>query len=80
MKMLSVNRLNAQIKLVEVWKSFNDVKYPTKWSIKAEQPDNMKTRSAGTQFLIESGTSRLAKGTFINDTAKIWNRAPDSIK
>jgi hypothetical protein len=80
LKMLSVNRLNAQIKLVEVWKSFNDVSYPTKWSIKAEQQNTMKTRSAGTQILIESGRLRLAKGTITNDAAKICNRAPDTIK
>ena len=80
LKMLSVNRLNAQIKLMEVWKSLNDVNYPTIWPIKAEKLDIMKTRSAGTQKLIESGSSKLAKGTFINDAAKIWNRAPDSIK
>ena len=53
LKMLSVNRLNAQIKLMEVWKSLNDVNYPTIWPIKAEKLDIMKTRSAGTQILIK---------------------------
>jgi hypothetical protein len=56
------------------------VEYPTKWSIKVDQPDTIKTRSAGTQNLIEIRESRLTKGTFINDTAKNLNRAPDSIK
>jgi hypothetical protein len=73
LKMLSVNRLNAQIKLVEVWKSFNEVEYPTKWSIKVDQPDIIKTRLAGTQNPIEIGKSRLANGTFTNDATKIWN-------
>ena len=30
--LLSVNQLNAQIKLTEVWKSQNDNLYPIKWT------------------------------------------------
>ena len=30
---LSVNQLNCQIKLKEVWKSINDVNYPIQWEV-----------------------------------------------
>ena len=30
MNMLSVNQMNAQIKLIEMWKSVHDVNYPVK--------------------------------------------------
>jgi hypothetical protein len=53
------------------------LQFLSKWSNKVDQPD---TRSAGTQNLREIGKSRLEKGTFINDVAKIWNLEPDSIK
>ena len=32
--LLSVNQLNCQIKLKEVWKSINDVTYPIQWDLK----------------------------------------------
>ena len=77
--MLSVNQINAQIKLSEVWKSLNNVNYPTKWEIKKEF-SNIKTKSANTMLLLEPGLTNTLCSTFMSDAARLWNRAPDDIK
>ena len=45
--LLSVNQLNGQIKLTEVWKSINKTNYPIKWEIKSIPTDGSRvTRSS----------------------------------
>ena len=77
--MLSINQINAQSKLSEVWKSLNTPGYPTKWEISKLKTDT-RTRSREKQSLIEPGRSKLLTCTFISDAARLWNIAPDSIK
>ena len=79
LKMLSVNQINAQIKLYEVWKSLQTPTYPTQWEIKKVNL-NMKTRSSNSMQLSEPGLSNVLCSTFISDAARLWNLAPDAIK
>ena len=79
LKMLSVNQINAQIKLYEVWKSLQTPTYPTQWEIKKVNL-NMKTRSSNSMQLSEPGLSNVLCSTFISDAARLWNVAPDAIK
>ena len=78
--MLSVNQLNAQVKLLEMWKSQNIVDYPLKVG-RQEKIENTCTTRASTQGrLIELGRSTTAKGSSTGDAIRIWNMAPKDIK
>ena len=79
--MLSINQINAQIKLTEAWKALNNDKVNpiNSLNIKQNEGDRM-SRSATNGNLMEQGTSNMAKQTFINDSARVWNRAPQTIK
>ena len=43
-KMLSVNQLNAKIKILEVWKSLNIDGYPLEIATKSVKKESMNTR------------------------------------
>ena len=79
-KILSVNQMNAQIKLTEMWKSVHIDNYPIKTHqiecIEGER--NTRLRSLG-QLKEDKITFRSGK-TFTNDAIHIWNKAPSSIK
>ena len=80
--LLSVNQMNAQIKLLDMWKATNIAEYPTK--VKTMEINNgasrATTRSITNGKLLEIGISSLAKDTFYNDAVKAWNAAPEVIK
>ena len=78
-KILSVNQLNAQIKLQEVWKSKNFKNYPTQWETDAKLVDP-RTRSIQKDSLVVTGKSAKAQSTFYSDAASLWNDAPETIK
>ena len=64
--MLSVNQMNAQIKLTEVWKSPMVPKYPIKLD-KIERPDESAiTRAITKNMLMEHGNTVTSQKTFIN--------------
>ena len=62
-KILSVNQLNAQIKLQEVWKAKNNINYPTQWAIDPKLVD-ARTRLVQTESLIVVGKSLKVQLTF----------------
>ena len=81
--MASVNQLNAQIKLTETWKSLNlnthnNDAINDKRVVHIE--GNRELRSAFKGNLVETGASKKAQKTFINDSTRVWNGAPQSIK
>ena len=78
--LLSINQINAQIKLTEVWKSLYYVNYPTQWAKKTNQPSTARTRSSEQISLNVTGHSRVKCASFITDAAKLWNSAPIAIK
>ena len=78
---LSVNQLNCQIKLKEVWKSINDVNYPIQWKLKSPPAEDARTtRSENGNNLVESRLMKCEESTFMNDAARIWNLAPQTLK
>ena len=77
--MLSVNQLNAQIKIVEIWKAANVEQYPLKLNRKQVIPENRNTRACTQGKLIVPGTKPIMQKTCINDAMKIWNTCPASI-
>ena len=65
LNLLSINRINAQIKLTEVWKSQNIVGYPTKWEIFQVKTDQT-TRSVKKQHLTEPcGSKKFLPHSFV---------------
>ena len=77
---LSVNQMNAQIKLTEMWKSINIKKYPIKTVLLNSQVDGMNTRSRNVGLLKEEKTTYRSQKTFTNDAIHIWNKIPVTIK
>ena len=78
--MMSVNQINAQMKLSEMWKAVNEENHPFEL-IKQESGANVRSmRSVTNEMLPDQSFSELSKNTFINDGIKAWNRAPSNIK
>ena len=79
--MASINQTHAQIKLLEIWKSFNNEKNNILKIIKVKSyAQGSRTRSGTAINLVELRTSAMSSRTFINDASRLWNAAPDYIK
>ena len=78
--LLSVNQINAQIKLTEVWKSIHTDSYPTKWTNRTDVIKRPGLKASNKPDLITTGTSNIQAQTFFNDAAKVWNDAPKILK
>ena len=76
---MSVNQLNAQIKLLEVWKAQNVSNYPLKIAQQSINSEGVSTRAAHSGRPCEIGKSVLAQKTCISDAIRLWNRAPSKI-
>ena len=65
LNLLSINQINAQIKLTEVWKSQNTVVYPNKLEIFQVKTDQ-RTRSVKKQQLTEPcGSKKFLQQSFL---------------
>ena len=78
--MLSVNQINAQVKLTEMWKAHNIENYPLKIEKKLYNPNLAVTIAACTGALLEQGFSQISSKTFKNDAIRVWNKCPRNIK
>ena len=80
-KMLSVNRMNAQIKLTEVWKALNLMDTPLNIKLPTLDPNNRGSRSSTNGRLqVCNGKTVLSQATFLNDSKRIWNAAPQTTR
>ena len=75
-KMLSVNQLAAQIKLVEMWKAKNTENYPVNIEFRATNKNQTETRGATSGKAVETGRTSKARTTFVGDATRLWNKAP----
>ena len=80
LNMLSVNQINAQVKLTEMWKASNLENYPTKLFKKEINYDYRLTRSTIRGDIVLQGKSDLCNASFMLDASKNWNLAPQAIK
>ena len=76
----SVNQINAQTKLIQVWKSQQSSSFPTQWQRRNETIEDRRTRASHYNKLTELSGGQILTSTFISDAARIWNSAPESIK
>ena len=79
-EMLSVNQLNASIKLTELWKAVNNADCPLKITNAVYENPLRQMRTRNDNALVENGVTDLRKATFLNDGIRLWNFAPDEIK
>ena len=78
--LLSINQINAQVKLLEVWKSMNFESYPIKWINRKDEIIRQGLKCSNKPDLIIKGKSPLQSQTFIHDAAMVWNSAPRALK
>ena len=72
--------MNAQMKLLEMWKAVNVADHPFNLEKKESGPNVRLVRSITNEMLPVKSFSELSKNMFINDGIKAWNSAPMSIK
>ena len=79
-KLLSVNQINARIKLQEIWKILNIEEYPIKIKLNIIHDNQIATRAMTKRTPVELGNTNLLSKTCISDAIRIWNQAPMNIK
>ena len=79
LNMVSVNQLNAQIKLLEIWKSIHIEEYPLKLQQQEPREGRATTRAATIGRPCDVGRTKLTQSTCISDAIKLWNEAPVEI-
>ena len=67
--MLSVNQINAQIKLGELWKATHYETYPTKFTRQNELQTYQSTRACAEGKLVEEGSKTASLKTFKGDAS-----------
>ena len=78
--MLSINQLNAQIKLTEIWKAVKDEDHPFKIEVPTINTEERVSRGQIAGYIKTKALSNVTKKTFINDSIKAWNHAPNELK
>ena len=78
--MLSVNQLNAQTKITEVWKAITDSSHPLKIEKISHDKNLCTTRAVTKGDLVEFGKTKLVQSTYLSDASRIWNKCPESVK
>ena len=73
----SINQINAEIKLNEVWKSCNLENYSVKF---LKQVNGMNTRGVSNGNLVEFGKTSSTISSFHGDGSRLWNMCPKEIK
>ena len=76
---LSINQLNAQIKIMEIWKAKNIEDYPLKLNKKEVVTGNINTRACTQGKLIVPGTKPIMQRSCITDAIRLWNKLPTNI-
>ena len=77
--MLSINQLNAQIKIMKIWKANNIKDYHLKLNNKEIVTGNISTRACTQGRLIEPGTKPIMQKTCILDAIRLWNKTPSVV-
>ena len=77
---LSINQLAAETRLIEAWKTVNLEDYCMKDVLKLRHKGNYNTRRNHVNFLDTGVEDIYGSAGFVNSTAKLWNKSPDSVK
>ena len=77
---LSINQINAQIKIHEIWKAINIEDYPLIIPKHTVKKSKAITRSCTNGKLIEFGKCALSQKTCKNDAVRLWNILPKYVQ
>ena len=77
---LSVNQLNAEIKLTKTWKALNNCNTSLNHLRQKAEVSMRTSRATSNGDLVEDGSSNIALCAFQNDATRSWNRTPLIIK
>ena len=77
---LSINQLAAETRLIEAWKTVNLEDYCMKDVLKLRHKGNYNTRRNHVNLLDTGVEDIYGSAGFVNSTAKLWNKSPDSVK
>ena len=77
--MCGVNQLNAQSKMLEIWKALNVPKYPLEIKLQSQSSEGVSTRADKKERPCEIGKSTIAQKSCISDAIRLWNIAPEKI-
>ena len=80
LNMMSINQINAQIKLTVMWKACHTTNYPIEIRKQSTNDGATTTRAVANGRLVEPGTSNVATKTFVGDATRLWNKVPIEIK
>ena len=75
-----LDKTNAQIKIMDVWKALQDSNHPLKIERVSHEASVCLTRSEAKGDLKEFGKSNIVQSTFLSDASHIWNKCPMNIK
>ena len=76
----SINQINAQIKIQEIWKAINIEDYPLIISKSGVKSSMAATRSCTSGKLIEFGKCVISQKTCKNDAVRLWNSLPKHVQ
>ena len=77
---LSINKLAAETRLIEAWKSIHQDDYCMTELLHLRHKGAYRTRQNHINFL-ETGVEDIyGSAGFVNTTARLWNKSPDSVK
>ena len=77
---LSLNQLAAETRLIEAWKSINKEDYCMREVLHLRPKGNYRTRQNHIDFLDTGVDDIYGSAGFVHTTAKLWNKAPISVK
>ena len=78
--MLSVNQLNAQVKLAEIWKALHVDDYQLQIKQQISESTRVNTRADKIGKPIEIGRSNVTQKTCVSDAIWLWNMTPDQVR
>ena len=77
--MMSVNQINAQIKIQEIWKALNIQDYPIKIEKQTVKDVGTVTRACTCGRFVIGEKSCISQKTCLNDAIRIWNQLPTNV-
>ena len=77
--MLSINQMNMQVKLLEIWKAMNIDDYPLRINQQGTNETGVSTRGDYKRKPIEIGKTTLTQKTCISDAIRLWNQVTDKV-
>ena len=78
---LSLNQLSAETRLIQAWKTAHIENYCLEDTLTKRKKGAYSTRGSGVDNFEPGTENRItSSGSFVNQTAKLWNQAPIQIK